>query len=152
CPQPCGGRGRPALVSPLRRGEPMVTTREPRRQDPAGARARHIVPLARADALPTSELGGQRLQLAVLRPARFPVPPGFCIATSASRPFLDQSGASARFADINTGTRAGFESAREIIRSAPIPASMEEELRHACQELGCARVAVRSSAVDEDSA
>jgi phosphohistidine swiveling domain-containing protein len=130
----------------------MATTREPRRQDLAAARAPHIVPLARAAALPTSELGGKGRQLAVLGAAGFPVPPGFCITTSAFRAFLDESGASAQLAGIDTSTRAGFERAQEVIRSAAIPAGMEEDLRRAYRELACARVAVRSSAVDEDSA
>ncbi|MEZ4361180.1 MAG: PEP/pyruvate-binding domain-containing protein [Kofleriaceae bacterium] len=129
----------------------MVTTHEPR-QDPAAPHALNIVSLARASSHPTAELGGKGRQLAVLRAAGFAVPPGFCVTTSAFLSFLEQSGAKARLADVDTSTRAGFERAREIVRAAPIPAAMEEQLRQAYEELGGARVAVRSSAVDEDSA
>jgi len=128
----------------------MVTTREPLPQGGA-ADAPTIVPLAGAASLSTAELGGKARQLAILTGAGFPVPSGFCITTAAFRAFLDESGAGARLAGVQAGGREAFERARAIVQAAPFPAWMVDELRRACQSLGGGRVAVRSSAVDEDS-
>lgn len=109
-----------------------------------------VVELGRASS-GVHTLGGKGLQLDELLRAGFAVPPGYCITTHGFDAFLEESGAARQLAQLDITQREGFERAREIVRSAPVPESLAREIRAGYARMGAPRVAVRSSALGEDS-
>jgi pyruvate,water dikinase len=117
-----------------------------------------VEPLAQATA--HDEVGGKAHALAQLLALGMPVPDGFVLTRTAFERFLDQGGrrrridaalASVRSDDLAALHRAA-EEVHAIVHEGPLPAEVSESLataRH--QQLGSARIAVRSSAVGEDS-
>ncbi|MFB9906785.1 PEP/pyruvate-binding domain-containing protein [Allokutzneria oryzae] len=87
-------------------------------------------------------VGGKAANLGELVKAGIPVPLGFCVTTDAYRRITDVTG---------PVSERDPAAARELLRSAPIPADMAEEIVSAYHALGDdVPVAVRSSATAED--
>jgi pyruvate, water dikinase len=103
--------------------------------------SRRLDRLRRAD---EAQFGGKSTSLGELLAAGIPVPPGFALSTDAYRACLEQAGLDEPTAD--------------AIRTAAVPAEIREELASRYDELTRTvggpepPVAVRSSAVGEDSA
>lgn len=87
-------------------------------------------------------VGGKALGLARMCAAGLPVPPGFVVPVEFLRAFLEDNGLWER-------ARRGEPGLDEAILSGRLDPSFAGELRHAAAELGD-RLAVRSSAIDED--
>ncbi len=118
-------------------------------------------------ALPFSEIraadlplvGGKGANLGEMAAAGFPVPPGFCLTTTAFRRFIAASPDAASVYDLlDTVTAGDIEGVRRVgqqvrqtLLSVPIPLAAAEAARHAWREIGPgAAYAVRSSATAED--
>jgi pyruvate,water dikinase len=110
--------------------------------------------------------GGKSASLGELLAAGIPVPPGFALSTSAFSSFVDEAGLGQRIADV-VGALApddveaigtASRTLGEEMRSAPLPDAVRDEVVSRYEELARAvdhdepPVAVRSSAVGEDSA
>jgi pyruvate,water dikinase len=103
--------------------------------------------------------GGKSSALGELLDAGIPVPPGFAISTEAYGAFVTEAGLEPMIVSATTGLdpenvdAVGNASHRigEAMRSAPIPSSVREEVARRYAELGEPPVAVRSSALGEDS-
>src|SRR6185295_1561677 len=88
-----------------------------------------------------------------------PVPPGFAIATGAFHAFLEAGGLEARIAEAMAGVKPDdvttVQAAADAIGAAAgttdVPADVRAEITAAYADLGEPAVAVRSSAVGEDS-
>jgi pyruvate, water dikinase len=114
-----------------------------------------------------AQVGGKSANLGELIRAGFPVPPGFAVTAAALERFLDENDLRATIdaateslsPDDLGALEAASRRAREIITEAPLAADLEAALAEAWAELaersgageGLLRVAVRSSAVAEDS-
>jgi pyruvate,water dikinase len=105
----------------------------------------------------TSNLGEVRNRIGL------PVPQGFAVTSFAYRSFVEGSGIQERLKEywsrIDLEDRAGLSristDMMRLVREAPIPQSVEEEIALAAHDLyrkarGKARVSVRSSAIGED--
>lgn len=87
------------------------------------------------------------------------VPPGFAVSVAAYKRFMEAGGLAreleARLRDADVTDLAGLETLsrelKERVRQAALPPELEENLRQAAARLSCNRVAVRSSAVGEDT-
>lgn len=98
-----------------------------------------------------AQLGGKGLGLVRMTQQGLPVPAGYCITADA-------------FEDVLRATRIDLDQAwttdepalagrlSQQIRDAELPADLRHEILSAWRALGCDAVAVRSSAVDEDTA
>jgi len=118
-----------------------------------------ILPFAeiRADNLPL--VGGKGANLGEMAHAGFPIPPGFCLTTTAFRRFLaagpDPEGLYALLDaippdDVDSVRRIG-QQVRQTLRTVPVPKEIVEAVRRAWQEIGAEHAyAVRSSATAED--
>ncbi len=115
--------------------------------------------LRRADG---ARFGGKSASLGELLAANVPVPPGFALAADTFTLFLAEAGLTGRVAAALAGLepadteRVGAlaKAIGEEMRSAPVPASVVEEIDRRYAELGGGEevaVAVRSSALGEDS-
>jgi pyruvate,water dikinase len=126
----------------------------------------HTRPLTELRAADEDRFGGKSTSLGELIAAEIPVPPGFAISTSAFHAFLDEGGLEQRIAEALEGARAedvetmkaAAERIGAAIRATPVPAAVREEiaaryadLAHAAGDDPEPPVAVRSSAVGEDS-
>lgn len=103
--------------------------------------------------------GGKGANLGELRQAGFPVPPGFCITTSAYDAVVGQSARMESFYEElgllnvqdNEGMRHLSQRMREHIGSLPIPDDISRDILQAWREMGAnPAAAVRSSATAED--
>jgi pyruvate,water dikinase len=92
-----------------------------------------------------SRFGGKSASLGELLAAGIPVPPGFALSADAYRAFLD----AAELRDVVAGEES--DAIRAAIRAASIPDGVREEIGRRYRSLGEAPVAVRSSALGEDS-
>jgi len=119
----------------------------------------HTRPLAELRATDATLFGGKSSALGELIAAEIPVPPGFGVSTSAYRAFVEQAGLAGLIAtamarvdpdDVDT-VGAASHAIGEAMRSAPVPGEIRHELAAQYQELGEPPVAVRSSALGEDS-
>jgi len=120
-----------------------------------------IGPAGSVDGDPASVLGGKGASIVELRETGFPVPDGFVLATEAYQSFVRQAGIASDLAvavefdtpdpDPDALAEAGRE-ARELIREAPLPPEHVTAVTEAYAAMGKPRVAVRSSATDEDGA
>jgi pyruvate, water dikinase len=92
-----------------------------------------------------SSFGGKSASLGELLAAEIPVPPGFALSTAAYASFAAQPAV----ADAISGGDA--LAIAEAMRSAPVPTEVADEIARAYDALGSPPVAVRSSALGEDS-
>ncbi|SDN21757.1 PEP/pyruvate-binding domain-containing protein [Allokutzneria albata] len=101
-----------------------------------------VLDLAALDGGMGELVGGKAANLGELINAGIPVPPGFCVTTDAYRRMIEVTGPV--FAQEPA-------TARDMLRSAAIPADLAEEISTAYRALGeDVPVAVRSSATAED--
>ncbi|MET9416227.1 PEP/pyruvate-binding domain-containing protein [Streptomyces klenkii] len=91
-------------------------------------------------------LGGKAARLADMIAAGLPVPPAFCLTTGLFARYLADTGLAGKI----EGTEGG--AVRELILATRMPAPLADEVLAAYERLGRPRVAVRSSALKEDSA
>ncbi|MGE5274988.1 MAG: PEP/pyruvate-binding domain-containing protein [Verrucomicrobiota bacterium] len=117
---------------------------------------RLLADLRGADA---ASFGGKSAALGELIAAGIPVPPGFGLSTSAYRAFVEAAGLGGLIAttmsrvdpdDVDT-VGAASHAIGEAMRSAPVPGAVRDEIAARYEELGEPPVAVRSSALGEDS-
>lgn len=101
--------------------------------------------------LGAAQIGGKGLGLVRMAERGLPVPPGFCIAADGLAQHLRANGI-----DLVAFWRAPTADAAaelsERIRHGRCPDALRQQIVQAWRQLGAAAVAVRSSAVDEDSA
>lgn len=114
-----------------------------------------VVPIGAAAGLPADEVGLKARNLSRMERGGLPVPDGFVVTAAAWRAFARQSGLDRACQSALAGaTRerlpalAGELAARCL--SAPLPPGLESQVAAAWSALRAARVAVRSSALDED--
>lgn len=120
----------------------------------------YCCPLSRLRAQDAPRFGGKSASLGELLGAGLPVPPGFGLSIDAFEAFVEQSGLRAEIdhcLDGVSGQDAGAlqEACRSVaaaFASKPVTSELAEEIPNAYRELGEPPVAVRSSAVGEDSA
>jgi rifampicin phosphotransferase len=103
-----------------------------------------VVPLADAGRGDLARVGGKGASLGELMRAGFAVPDGFCVTVRAYGLHLDE-------AALDPGA-TGADALRAAIVERPLPAAVVTAVDEALARLGPVDVAVRSSAVDEDSA
>jgi pyruvate,water dikinase len=119
----------------------------------------HTRPLDGLRAADTPRFGGKSTSLGELLAAGIPVPPGFALATSAFHAFLTAGGLEARIGEAIAGVRpddvgtvqAAAETIRAAVCATAVPADVRAEIAERYAGLGEPPVAVRSSAVGEDS-
>ena len=103
--------------------------------------------------------GGKSSALGELIAAGIPVPPGFAVSTAGYQAFVAGAGLEPMIASAMSGLEPGDVDAvgavshriGEAMRSAPIPSSVRDEVAERYAGLGEPPVAVRSSALGEDS-
>ncbi len=118
--------------------------------------ARALAGLRAADG---TAFGGKSSALGELIAAGIPVPPGFALSTAGYQAFVAGAGLEPMIASAMSGLdpgdveTVGAASHRigEAMRSAPIPSSVRDEVAERYAGLGEPPVAVRSSALGEDS-
>ena len=118
--------------------------------------SRSLAELRRVDA---PVFGGKSASLGDLIAAEIPVPPGFALSTTAYHAFLEAAGlermiatAMSRVDPDDVGSvGAASHSIGEAMRSAPLPDEVRDEVAERYGGLGEPPVAVRSSALGEDS-
>jgi pyruvate,water dikinase len=119
----------------------------------------HTRPLAELRAADAASFGGKSAALGELIAAEIPVPPGFGLSASAYRTFVEAAGLDGLIAttmarvdpdDVDT-VGAASHTIGEAMRSAPVPGAVRDEVAARYEELGEPPVAVRSSALGEDS-
>ena len=122
--------------------------------------ARHTQPLDGLRAADEGEFGGKSVGLGELLAAGIPVPPGFAVSAGAFRAFLAEAGLERTVADhaarVDAGDVDSLGAASRVIgeamRSAPMTDALRAEIAERYAALGEGAVAVRSSALGEDSA
>jgi len=122
----------------------------------SGGHTRQLAELRHAD---SGSFGGKSSTLGELIAGGIPVPPGFAVSTSAFRAFVDEAGLAgkivAEMARISPGDvesiGAASHAISEAMRFAPVPDAVRDEVAQRYAELGEPPVAVRSSALGEDS-
>ena len=115
--------------------------------------------LAELRAADGTAFGGKSSALGELIAAGIPVPPGFALSTAGYQAFVAGAGLEPMIASAMSGLEpgdvetVGAASHRigEAMRSAPIPSSVRDEVAERYAGLGEPPVAVRSSALGEDS-
>ncbi len=120
------------------------------------AHTRQLAELRRVD---SGSFGGKSASLGELIAAGIPVPPGFAASTSAFRAFVDEAGLGGMIAtemsrlspDDVDSVGAASHAISQAMRSAPVPEAVRDEVARRYAELGEPPVAVRSSALGEDS-
>jgi pyruvate,water dikinase len=96
--------------------------------------------------------GGKSSALGELLSADIPVPPGFALSVGAYEAFIAQSDLRPVVDAALTAGPGASEKIADAMRSAPIPAPVRAEIADGYGQLAGPPVAVRSSAVGEDSA
>ncbi len=119
-----------------------------------------ILPLSELTRESASAVGGKMAHLGEIRNRLgIRVPEGFAVTAAAYRHFLQTSGladtleerlTAAPINDLESLERITRE-VQELVRQAPLPPDLEEALRQAAAPFAGKRLAVRSSAVGEDS-
>ena len=121
-----------------------------------GSHTRRLAELRHAD---SGSFGGKSSTLGELIAGGIPVPPGFAVSTSAFRAFVDEAGLAGKIAaetarispgDVES-VGAASHAISEAMRFAPVPDAVRDEVAQRYAELGEPPVAVRSSALGEDS-
>ena len=121
-----------------------------------GGHTRTLAELRHGD---SGTFGGKSSTLGELIAGGIPVPPGFAVSTSAFRAFVDEAGLAGMIsAEMSRMSPADVESVgaashaiSQAMRFAPIPDTVRDEVTRRYAELGEPPVAVRSSALGEDS-
>ena len=121
-----------------------------------GSHTRQLAELRHAD---SGSFGGKSSTLGELIAGGIPVPPGFAVSTSAFCAFVDEAGLAGKIAAetarISPGDvesiGAASHAISEAMRFAPVPDAVRDEVAQRYAELGEPPVAVRSSALGEDS-
>jgi pyruvate,water dikinase len=116
--------------------------------------------VALSEAVNLAECGGKAASLAAVARLGIPVPDGFVIPNSVFRSFLRLNGLDSRIAELQIALRPGDPAGairasahiRELILSASLPPVLPGAFESIWRELGGGPLAVRSSAVGEDSA
>jgi pyruvate,water dikinase len=93
-----------------------------------------------------SNFGGKSASLGELLAAEIPVPPGFALSTAAYTEFAADDAVAAAI------SHGAADAIAEAMRVAEMPTDAVEEIMRAYEALGEPPVAVRSSAIGEDSA
>src|SRR2546423_1177351 len=122
----------------------------------ASGLTRPLAELRQGDA---ASYGGKSATLGELIAAEIPVPPGFAVSCEAFRSFLSEPGLGDVIADAMERASSGDVDAvnaashaiSEVMHSAPIPEAIRSEIVERYAALGDVPVAVRSSALGEDS-
>jgi pyruvate,water dikinase len=108
--------------------------------------------LAKLRTSDSAEFGGKSANLGELLAAGIPVPAGFALSSRAYRDFVVATGLDGTIA--RALTRSDDDASKaigEAMRFAPLPESVRKEVERRYQKLGRPPVAVRSSALGEDS-
>ena len=121
--------------------------------------SRFTRPLAELRQGDAASFGGKSATLGELIAAEIPVPPGFAVSCEAFRSFLSEPGLGDVIADAMERASSGDVDAvnaashaiSEVMHSAPIPEAIRSEIVERYAALGDVPVAVRSSALGEDS-
>src|SRR2546423_31524 len=122
----------------------------------ASGLTRPLAELRQGDA---ASYGGKSATLGELIAAEIPVPPGFAVSCEAFRSFLSEPGLGDVIADAMERASSGDVDAvnaashaiSEVMHSAPIPEAIRSEIVERYAALGDVPVAVRWSALGEDS-
>jgi phosphohistidine swiveling domain-containing protein len=153
------------LVTKLDEAPAPAARQAAARRDPppvmSHSRPRRPEPVLRLDELTADDVataGGKAATLGALG-RDFPVPPGFCVTTSAYQAFLDHSGIAEDIATVLAGTdpadiaalTRAHDRIRRLVTGAPLPPGLRDRITAEYATLGRERVAVRSSATAEDS-
>jgi pyruvate,water dikinase len=119
-----------------------------------------ILPLEALNREWEGAVGGKMANLGELKTRlKLPVPEGFAVSAFAYKHFLESTGlaaeletrlAQARIDDLDS-LEAASRDLQALVRQASLPADLEEALKQATRELGAPFIAVRSSAVGEDT-
>lgn len=116
-------------------------------------------PLAELRQRDAARFGGKSSTLGELIAGEIPVPPGFALSTDAFRQFVADAGLEGTIASAMARAAAGdvdsvgaaSHTISEAMHSAPVPDAVREEVSGRYGALGDTPVAVRSSALGEDS-
>ena len=120
----------------------------------------YVLPLSALSREETAAVGGKMANLGEIRNRLgLPVPEGFAVTAAAYKRFMEASGLAqsleARLAQAKIDDLESLEAisreVQELVRQAPLPADLEEALLQAGQSVAGCRLAVRSSAVGEDT-
>jgi pyruvate,water dikinase len=120
----------------------------------------YIIPLPGLTREMAPAVGGKMANLGeIANRVGLPAPRGFAISAAAYKKFLEDSGLAQELArrlerasfDDLAGLQALSRDLQALVRQAELPRDLEEILRLAAQALPTTRLAVRSSAVGEDS-
>ncbi len=115
--------------------------------------------LSLADVREGQFFGGKAEKVGELMRLGLAAPPGFAISAYAQKLFFEQTGledfikktiAGACISDLESLKQSG-EMLREHILAEPLPAELSGQIARHLEQLGATRVAVRSSALQEDS-
>jgi pyruvate,water dikinase len=118
-----------------------------------------ILPFSDINARDLGLVGGKGANLGEMTNAGFPVPPGFCVTTTAFEKFIASApNADSIYEELNTVNTDDLDSLRKIgervrqsLLKIPIPNEIAESVRQSWQEIGANDAyAVRSSATAED--
>jgi pyruvate,water dikinase len=115
----------------------------------------YIRPLERLTRNDEPSFGGKSANLGELLAAEIPVPPGFAISTEAYETFVREAGLPGTIDDALAGAAvaAASRTIGDAMRAAPVPDEVRAQVSEQYARLGDGvPVAVRSSAVGEDSA
>ena len=119
----------------------------------------YVLPFSAIQAGDLPYVGGKGANLGEMSAAGFPVPPGFCVTTSAFRAFMAAcEGSEALYVALEGLKSNDVEGVREVgqqvrtrLSGVPIPSEVADAVVAAWQEAGSQQAyAVRSSATAED--
>jgi pyruvate,water dikinase len=109
-------------------------------------------PLAELRASDADEFGGKSANLGELLSAEIPIPSGFAVCAVAYREFVRVTGLEGTIASALTrGEDDASKTIGEAMRFAPLSEALRDELGTSYEAMGEPPVAVRSSALGEDS-
>ncbi|AZZ94446.1 phosphoenolpyruvate synthase [Hahella sp. KA22] len=111
----------------------------------------HIVEVSGQQKSNTQSLGGKASSLNTLAAAGFPVPRAYCLTVDAYASFLQESGLDQWISGLEQWDASAFTQIRQRIEDTQLPSSLRQAIVGAYKDIGAERVAVRSSAISEDS-